>query len=198
MASLFSYISTLETQGGPEVENTYHGKPCKRCGGTVRDSRSCSCIACKNKPKKERINTGERIQGRPCKKCGGTERYKSDHTCVACKHEKNRLLIEKRRAASALIPKKKPGDQRCLSCGQTKNYFFLDYCRGCVAAEKNRVPEKHKTFTRCDWCGEWKPYRITEACRACEAANKRHRLEVEAMDKLKALEEARRRYSDPF
>lgn len=206
MASLFLYyyprndflLSTLETQGGPEVENTYHGKPCKRCGGTLRDSRSRACLICKNNRHKEKINISEKIEGSPCKKCGGTLRYVRDRACVACTREKNRIKTEQRRARNAQIPKRERGDQRCQSCGETKNYFFLDYCRECVTAEKTRVPEQHKPFTRCDNCGEWKPYSFKGHCKACEAAEQRRRIHWEAEDKLRELEALQRRYADPF
>lgn len=179
------------------MQNSYHGKPCKRCGGTIRDSRSCACIACKNTRNKEKINLSEKIEGSPCKRCGGTLRYVKDRACVACTQVRNRKKIEQRKAKSALIPKREPGDQCCLSCGQTKNYFFLDYCRECVAAEKNRVPERH-TLNQCGNCGEWKPYSFKDYCRSCEAAEKRRRLHWEAEDKLKQLEAEQRRYADPF
>ncbi len=182
-----------------EESHTYHGKPCKRCGGTLRYVRSCGCVACNLQWRhREKKAATEYITGKPCKVCGETLRYKKDQQCVACRKRKNAIITEKRKAKSALLPIRKPGDQLCLSCGQTKNYFFLDYCRECVNAEKARVPEQHKNFTRCDWCGEWKPYRITGACRACEASHKRHMLRIEAEDKLRELEKRQRRYADPF
>lgn len=198
MAPLFSYISTTETQGGPEVETTYHGKPCKRCGGTVRLKDSCACIVCANKRNKQKINTGEKEHGKPCAVCGETLRYVKDGNCIACTKRKNAIKIAKRRERNATLPKREKGDQFCLSCGQTKNYFFYDYCRECVAAEKARVPEQHKTFTRCDNCGEWKPYSFKGHCKACEAAEHRRRIHWEAEDKLKQIEALQRRYADPF
>lgn len=180
------------------METTYHGRPCKRCGGTLRYTRSCACMACQcNKPTETKPPT-ETYNGTPCKKCGETLRYARDRNCVACTRERNRIKGEKRKARNANIPKRKPGSDRCLSCGKTKPYFFRDYCRECVAAEKTRVPEQHKTFTRCDNCGEWKPYKFTGFCRQCEALEKRRREYWAAQDKIKELEEQQRRYSDPF
>ncbi|HID4300453.1 TPA: hypothetical protein ACXEZB_004375 [Escherichia coli] len=155
-------------------------------------------MLCKYDKQKEKINTGEKEHGKPCAVCGETLRYVKDGNCVACTKRKNAIKIEKRRARNAQIPKRERGDQLCLSCGQTKNYFFLDYCRECVSKEKNREPEQHKTYQRCDNCGEWKPYSFNGFCKQCEFAEKRRRAYWEAQDKLKQLEAERRRYADPF
>lgn len=195
MASLFFMPVN---HGGLNVENTYHGKPCKRCGGTLRYLKTSGCIVCQHTKDKPRLNTGEKENGKPCRVCGETLRYLSDGNCVACTKRKNAIKVAKRRAKNATIPKATPGSDRCLSCGETKNYFFLDYCRECRTAEKQRTPEPEKTYSRCEWCGEWKPYRITGACKTCEAAEKRRRAYWEAEDKLRAVEAAQRRYSDPF
>ncbi|ENS4749164.1 hypothetical protein ACE1EB_004418 [Salmonella enterica] len=179
-------------------EHFYHGKPCKRCGNTLKYRRGRQCIACKNKKHDTKLNAAEKYHGGPCGKCGGTLRYKKGRACVACKQEKNKHGTGSYRARSAEIPKRKPGDQLCLSCGQTKNYFFLDYCRECVTAEKHREPEHKTTFTRCNNCGEWKPYSFKEHCRQCEAAEKRRRLYWDSQDKIKEIEQKQRRYNDPY
>lgn len=207
MASLFFMPVN---HGGLNVENTnasgasmasshYHGKPCKRCGGTLRYIRNRACMVCKNVKHTDKfIGPIHMLYGRPCRKCGGTLRYASDHSCAGCAQERNRIKAAKYKAKLADLPKQTPGSDRCLSCGETKNYFFLDYCRECRTAEKQRTPEPEKTYSRCEWCGEWKPYRITGACKTCEAAEKRRRAYWEAEDKLRAVEAAQRRYSDPF
>ncbi|EFN5169672.1 hypothetical protein FQJ65_01250 [Escherichia coli] len=180
------------------MENsTYYGRPCKRCGGTLRDSRDNACIICKNTRNKEKINTAEKVEGKPCRVCGGTLRYEKGGQCVACTKRKNAIKIEKRRAANALIPKRQRHDQRCSNCGETKNYFFLEYCRECVEKHKRQAPEKH-TLNRCDNCGVYKSYAFIGHCKQCQYAEKRRRLYWETQDKIKENIERQRRYSDPF
>lgn len=182
-------------------EHIYHGKPCKRCGGTARDIRSSGCLTCRAKRrggvKLPLIATGETYHGRPCKHCGTTEKYKSNRACKHCTAEKRKILAIQRKAANATLPPRETGEDRCLCCGQTKNYFFLDYCRECVAAEMNRKPESFD-LQRCDNCGEWKAYHFKEFCRACEAAENRRRLYWQSEDKIREIERKHRTYDDPF
>lgn len=182
------------------VSYTYQGRPCKRCGETLRATRTRACIACNSKKKtREPLPTKGTYQGSPCGKCGGTERYHSNRACVACLRERDRIARTKRKEMLAeVLPYRTRNTDRCLGCGETKNYFFLDYCRDCVAAEKHRAPEKQTTFTRCDNCGEWKPYVFKGHCRSCVAAEQRRRIYWETQDKIKEWESHQRRYSDPF
>ncbi|EIW7310642.1 hypothetical protein MGP47_004443 [Salmonella enterica] len=183
-------------------EHFYHGRPCKRCGGTARNIKSGGCVSCaakrKGGVKLPLIATGETYHGKPCKHCGTTEKYKSNRACKHCTAEKRKILAIKRKELSVTLPPRERGTERCLSCGETKNYFFLDYCRECVAAEKHRVPGLDRTINRCDNCGVWKPYIFKGVCRQCVAAEKRRRIFWAVEDKIKELEQRQRRYNDPY
>lgn len=182
-------------------EHIYHGRPCKRCGGTARDKRSANCLTCRAKRrggvKLPLITTGETYHGKPCKHCGTTEKYRSNRACKHCTAEKRKILAIQRKKAAAVLPPREKGLDRCLCCGKTKNYFFLDYCRECVSDEMNRKPESFD-LQRCDNCGEWKAYHFKGFCRACEAAESRRRLYWQSEDKIREIENKRRAYDDPF
>ena len=184
------------------MEYHYHGKPCKRCGGTLRYTRNRGCVEClktaKQRRRTETPKVIEKYHGKPCRVCGETLRYVSGRACVNCRKVKNQKLTLKIKSIYEQLPKRKPGSDRCLSCGETKNYFFLGYCRECVAKEKARIPEQTRGFTRCDWCGEYKRGIVDAICRKCRAAEQRRRLYWEAEDKLRELEKRQRRYEDPF
>lgn len=186
MASLFSYISTLETQGGRRVEfsdHFYHGKPCKRCGGTARSVARGDCMTCKNRRREALtpINNPKFVEGKPCKYCGETLRYASTRQCVKCNRECTR---EKNKLRDLNKPEPRERyDQPCLQCGKYHNYFFLDYCHDCTK-EVRRKQSRLTEGKRCLDCGEWKYYHFKDYCRKCVAAETKRR---EGQDYYKRL-----------
>lgn len=61
-------------------------KPCRRCGGTERNTRG-DCAACarehQRKLRREKYYQKREPSKNPCTKCGGTERYKKGD-CKTC------------------------------------------------------------------------------------------------------------------
>lgn len=170
----------------PNDPHYYHGRPCKRCGGTARDVRSSNCLTCRGKRKGglklDLIASRETYHGQPCRNCGTTEKYKSNRACKHCTIERNKQTAIKRREAAAKVPFRERGLDRCLGCGETKNYFFLDYCRECVNKTNNRKDSVY--LQRCSSCGEWKTYHFHDFCRKCKAAERKRRQDQEFKDFL--------------
>lgn len=172
-------------------EHFYHGRPCKRCGSTAKRSSRGDCFTCtanrRNIPKKET----KFYHGKPCKHCGETLRYESTKQCVAC--------IRARTAAkNAERPKPEPrykADEKCLGCGQYKNYFFLDYCHDCRKVMRKGWDRYLPEGQQCASCGEFKHYAFIDYCRKCQANETRRR---EGADYFKHAYKQRKKDKEPY
>lgn len=149
----------------------YHGRPCKRCGGTARSVERGDCMVCKSKrrEKLEPINNPKFVEGRPCKHCGSTTRYASTRQCVKCIRERTRLKNQERDKALSEIEPRAVYDERCLGCGEYKGYFFLDYCHDCKKKQRKGWSRYIAKGIRCAGCGEIKHYSFKDYCRKCRA-----------------------------
>lgn len=168
------------------MEHFYHGKPCKRCGGTARDLKGCQCLHCKNKPTGKPRTPAETYESKPCKVCGATTRYKKGRACKPCKLAKS-LTEQKTRRES--IPNRERGVERCQGCGWMPNYFFYDFCRKCQAKQKKgSFNSDRENWLQCGNCGIWKNYIFKDYCKACQALEKRRREYWQEWDRLEYLE----------
>ncbi len=154
----------------------YHGKPCKRCGGTARYN-SGGCMNCHSRrATREPGNIhgpASFYDGKPCQHCGTTKKYQSDRSCVECKRLRAEARKAKRQQESQNRKKTEPGQDVCRGCGETKNYFFLDYCRKCQAQQRKGWRKEQKQGIRCLHCGETKYYAFNDYCKKCQANEKR-------------------------
>ncbi len=92
----------------------YHGKPCKKCGGTLRFISNTECVYCRQENRKrsreKRAGLAKRrkiYDGKPCKVCGNTKRYVSNDNCIKCKLAKPDKYYYAKRAQRALDNMKK-------------------------------------------------------------------------------------------
>lgn len=171
------------------MEIYYHGRPCKRCGSTLKYRRGRGCLSCRNIVNKIPLPRKSTYQGSKCNVCGGVERYESNRACVACVRIKNRLAAERRKEQLNKIPLTPKSDHRCLSCGCTPSYYFLDFCRKCLNKQKRK--EWGQNLNRCCSCGEFKNYPFKDFCRKCAAAERKRRKAAEEAEQL-------RKYESPF
>jgi len=172
----------------------YHGRPCKRCGGTARSVARGDCMTCKSRrrDKLEPINRPQFVEGKPCKYCGETTRYASTRQCVKCLREKTRLKNQERDRQLAEIEPRARFDDKCLGCGQYKSYFFLDYCHDCKKKQRKGWKRYLAEGIRCAGCGVVKHYAFKDYCRKCHAAETKR---IKGNDYFKILHhEARNPY----
>ncbi len=133
----------------------FHGKPCRRCGMTLRYLNSRRCVAC-NLAKDQRRRAAnytryvgvaidgrsQQYEGAPCSACGGRLRYLKTSCCVTCtkvhnddRHDpKVRQLYANARTNRALAFDS--GAQRyegkpCRRCGCTTKYTRNSTCVQC-------------------------------------------------------------------
>ncbi|EJN5909426.1 hypothetical protein ABE356_000218 [Escherichia coli] len=157
----------------------YHGKPCKRCGGTARYTNSRGCMHCHSTraaQKEGAIKTVTQfVEGSPCKNCGSTKKYAKGRSCVACTLARKEQRAEKRKEKQLVYEKAIPGKEPCKGCGEFKTYHFRDYCRKCLAQQRKGWRIENKEFQQCMNCGEWKSYTFKDYCRKCQAAELKRR-----------------------
>jgi hypothetical protein len=154
-----------------KTTKTYNGRPCKKCGATLRYSSTCACVACSIKKGLEKhyksmgkIFTGVELSerqisslnyedakekghklyhGMKCRNCGNTLRYTSSRGCVDCLS----VRYEKKRKESVPIEK--------FLEKKTASYNYD------LAKEKNF---SHFHGMKCKQCGNTVRYTSTKAC----------------------------------
>lgn len=128
----------------------YRGKPCPRCGLTLRYRSSHRCVAC--------VTTGGFYHGNECARCGSNLRYIATDKCVACAKKRASEWNKEHRVPQINIPLRQQRENRtaaliagtkrfegrpCGKCGTTTRYTKGNRCVACdTAAQRVRKNKK--------------------------------------------------------
>lgn len=152
-----------ERHDGPRGGARFHGKPCRRCGGTERFAASRNCVPCVTlayrKRGQRRGGAGAHFVGDACAKCGHNLRYASSGVCVTC----DRARAKAKREVAKQSGVKTYDGNPCSKCGGTLRRFGIGDCVACARASARRSRRKSREENpRHHWCSSmWSNYRIS-------------------------------------